>query len=140
MISSKWISSCLLVVSAAAWTTDLRNAYEENHTVYLKAGEDIDVLVDGFNGTGYMWMNNLDYAVRKNSKADGDHIDYVSEDKYDDQIYDFLDDPMDGKMMMGGQSASKISFSTKSGEDFDEVIRFAYERPWMMKGEFPASR
>ena len=77
---------------------------------------------------------------RKNSKAEGDHIDYVSEDKYDDHIYDFLDDPMDGKMMMGGQSASKISFSTKSGEDFDEVIRFAYERPWMMKGEFPASR
>ena len=96
MFSSKWVSSCILVASGAAWTTDLREDYEENHTVYLKAGEDIDVLVDGFNGTGYMWMNNLDYAARNNNKAEGDHIDFVSEDKYDDQMYDFLDDPMDG--------------------------------------------
>jgi len=96
MLNSKWISSLLLAVSAAAWTIDLRNDYEENHTVYLKAGEDIDVLVDGFNGTGYMWMNNLDYAERNNSKIAGGHIDYVKEEKYDDQMYDFLDDPMDG--------------------------------------------
>lgn len=60
------IGCCALAVNAAAWTIDLRNAYEENHTVYLKAGEDLDVLVDGFNGSGYMWMNNIEYAKRQN--------------------------------------------------------------------------
>ena len=105
--------------------------------MYLKAGEDLDVLVDGFNGTGYMWMNNLDYADRKGLDVDG-HIAFLKDEKYlDDQLFN---DDSDGKQMMGGQSSSKISFSTTEGHDFNEAIRFAYQRPWMMKGDFPAKR
>ena len=106
---TKFVSSCLLAVSAAGWTVDLRQAYEENHTIYLKAGEDLDVLVDGLRGTGYMWMNNLEYAQRKGEDVDG-KIAFVKNEKYlDDQL--FYDESEDGKqMMMGGQSSSKISF------------------------------
>lgn len=85
------MTGCVLAASAAAWTIDLRNAYEENHTVYLKAGEDLDVLVDGFNGSGYSWLNNLEFAER-NDLANEGHINFESEENYEDEMLDFLDD------------------------------------------------
>ena len=90
-MTKAWIAGCILAARAAAWTIDLRNAYEENHKIYLKAGEDLDVLVDGFNGSGYSWMNNIEYAKRNDNELDG-HIDFVKEEDYEDEMLDFLDD------------------------------------------------
>ena len=58
---------CLLATTAAAWTVDLRNNYEESHTIYMKAGEPLDVLIDGNAGTGFAWVNNVDWQSHKTS-------------------------------------------------------------------------
>jgi len=47
---------------AASWTIDMRDNMEANSTVYLKAGEQIDVLLGGTHGTGYRWISNIGYA------------------------------------------------------------------------------
>ena len=65
MLSSKISLSCLLALTTSAWRIDLRDgAYKDDHTIFLKSGENLEVLVDGFNGSGYSWMNNLEYAKR----------------------------------------------------------------------------
>lgn len=63
----------LLAAGAAAWTVDLRNNYEDNHTMYIKSGETLEVLVDGMSGTGFKWISNVDYEQQLNDKAPG-HI------------------------------------------------------------------
>ena len=138
---SNWIAACLMAISTSAWKIDIRKeAWMDDHTIYLKSGEILEVLVDGFNGTGYSWMNNLEYAERNNLPTQGSHIDYIDEEDYfEDELYDYLDDPLDG-FMPGHQKSAKVTFETHEGEDFTEVIRFAYERPWLMKGNFPATR
>jgi len=61
---------CLLAASASAWTIDLRDNYEDSHTIYLKAGEPLDVLLDGQTGTGFTWINELQWQQRLNEDAD----------------------------------------------------------------------
>ena len=56
-----FVSLAALAASAAAWTVDLRNNYEDNHTIYVKTGETLEVLVDGIHGTGYRWISNVDF-------------------------------------------------------------------------------
>ena len=61
---------CFLAASANAWTIDLRDNYEDSHTIYLKAGEPLDVLLDGQTGTGFTWINELQWQQRLNEDAD----------------------------------------------------------------------
>lgn len=72
------IASCILAACAAAWNVDLRNSYEESHTIYIKAGETLEVLTDGMAGTGYIWINNLDdYFDFNMENAEASHVQYV---------------------------------------------------------------
>ena len=139
----------LLAASAAAWTIDLRNVYEENHTVYIKAGETLDFLLDGYDGTGYRWVNNIAFAQQNNENIGG-HINFIEETKLSDDRLDFggflNDDEEESSskiienVQMGGMTNFRHSFQTVEDVDFDEVITFVHERPWMMNNEFPETR
>lgn len=69
-----WILAC---TSASAWKIDLRNNYEDDHKIYMKAGETIEVILDGQAGTGYSWVSNAEWA--KNKAEDDDEKDHVLE-------------------------------------------------------------
>ena len=66
----------LIAASVSAWTVDLRNNLEDSHTIYLKAGETLDVLVDGQYSTGFRWINNIAFAKTKENVKTG-HVDFV---------------------------------------------------------------
>ena len=79
---------------AASWTIDMRDNMEANSTVYLKAGEQIDVLLGGTHGTGYRWISNIGYAKMKQEygsekdvsarQAHVGHIGVIDEADYED--------------------------------------------------------
>ena len=89
-----WTFALLMPALAASWTIDMRDNMEGNQTVYLKAGEQIDVLLGGTHGTGYRWISNIGYAQMKTEyeaekdvsarKAKKGHIGVVAEDDYED--------------------------------------------------------
>ena len=60
-MKTRFVNIGFMAVHAAAWTVDLRNNYEESHTIYIKAGEPLDVLLDGYAGTGFAWVNDIEY-------------------------------------------------------------------------------
>ena len=62
MSLANWTFALLMPALAASWTIDMRDNMEANSTVYLKAGEQIDVLLGGTHGTGYRWISNIGYA------------------------------------------------------------------------------
>ena len=132
---------CMMAASAAAWTVDLRNNYEGAHTIYIKSGESIDVLLDGNVGTGYKWINSVDYA----NNTDNDHfntnnIHFQGESKVEDDPVGMLGGAQDMRMAsMGHATTWKHTFNTEDGLDFAEDIKFVYERPWMLHS-FPETR
>jgi len=128
----------LLAAGAAAWTVDLRNNYEDNHTMYIKAGETLEVLVDGMSGTGYKWISNVDYQQQLNDKAPG-HIQFVEETKMQDAPRGFFGNDDESEVMMGGKKSYQLNFSTEEGSEYDEELKFVYARSWMLK-EFPEER
>ena len=126
----------LLAASAAAWKVDLRNNYEGSHTVFLKAGETLEVLTDGQAGTGYSWVNNIDHSVRTENVRPG-HIDFLDWKRYEDDLNDYADED-ERVSFMGRNSSFEHDFTTEAGLDFEETIHFTFARPWMLR-EFPMS-
>jgi len=147
---------CLLAASASAWTLDLRNNYEDSHTIYLKAGEPIDVLLDGQTGTGFTWINELEWQQRLSEEDDIDdssedednkaenpasdnHIIFVKSQKIEDDHLGYQAERFESFRSMGHKQNYRHSFKTTKGKDFDEMIKFVYAREWMLK-EFPQNR
>ena len=90
-----WTFALLMPAFAASWTIDMRDNTEGNSTVYLKAGEQIDVLLGGIHGTGYRWISDIGYAKMKMEDQTEElepsvqevmngHIGVINEDEYED--------------------------------------------------------
>mmetsp|Transcript_24439 Transcript_24439/g.30406 ORF Transcript_24439/g.30406 Transcript_24439/m.30406 type:complete len:294 (+) Transcript_24439:38-919(+) len=133
----------LMAAGAVAWTVDLRNSYEESHTIYLRAGEPLEVLLDGQAGTGFTWINSVDWAQRLPGDQDAQpahaHIAFEEQSEFDDDRGAFEDTDYDGFLSMGRKHSYRHSFSTKAGQDFEDAIKFVFARSWMLK-EFPETR
>ena len=148
MMNTFALGCALMAASAAAWTIDMRGSLEESQTIWMKAGETLDVLFDGQPGTGYSWMNDIEYAQMQNDEyAREGHVDFLEVQDYNDapaMDFDLLgaelnddEDEIDYRQMPGSKRSFDHIFNTVEGEDFDEQIKFAYVRPWMLRGEFP---
>lgn len=56
--SSLLTLAAICAAQANGWTLDLRDDYDQSHSIYIKAGEPLRVLLDGQGGTGYRWISN----------------------------------------------------------------------------------
>ncbi len=106
-----FFSLAALAASAAAWTVDLRNNYEDNHTIYVQTGETLEVLVDGIYSTGYRWISNVDFEQQNNDKAPG-HIDFIEEEEVEDAPIGFYGEE-DRMPNMGARSSYRLNFTTQ---------------------------
>lgn len=75
------------------------------------------------------------------------HVDFLKKEDYREPTYETswemsLDDDEDEVEprggMMGSSHSYKYSFDTLKGADFDQEVKFVYERSWMLH-EFPKS-
>lgn len=116
----------------------MRSNYEDSHSIYLKAGEPIDVLLDGQAGTGFTWVSNLDW-LQQNGEDVASPIRFKKSKQIEDDSDAFADPDYEGFRSMGRKQSYRHSFKTEVGQDFNEVISFVYARPWMLK-KFPQNR
>lgn len=138
---SKLITFAAALVGSAlsvdTWTVDFAHGnFERDVHIYMKAGESLRVLLDGQRGTGYRWISNLGYEALQGNEPNG-AISFVEEKTLEDDQVNFfatdLESANEYKSMAGRLATYEHLFSTQPGSDFEEEIKFVYERPWLMK-------
>lgn len=79
----------MMAASAMAKMIDLRNSNEDKSaSIWMKAGETFEVLFDGQPGTGYEWINDIEFAKEQEGvryRMGNGHVDFLNKD------YDYRD-------------------------------------------------